>query len=451
MALGGFFTQIQQNRKVDEFGLIAARVAEQIGATRAASQSEQQKAAQKVAERPAPTRAVTITENPDGTVTKTETVKNAPKKDPNAEIAEAANEPYAQMARDILEDAAEMAAEQKKRFDALQADPRWSDPTGRRALAKEAGIIDPAAEPGGFIRRGYPLYRKDRGEYERLINDPTRLREAVLAAQFAGRLKTAEAVRPFQADLTTADLRKRQERAEDRLQSAADRAERKDALINLDRLDTSRFESADKVVEWMRLGYSEEDWEKVKGYLEPAGRIKFAEDTKKAEEAKIKQLIAENDAKIRQARENRQEERSDEALEHLILSNENLRRLIERGEKGAVIKTFRGWATSDLIEAVGAEDVDQDALRRKGNSRLTEIANEMSTLIGKTRTLQTEIKSMEKNEKWKVTDIAVKKARLEDLQTQHARLLDEKNRLLGTGFFGGPRTTTKKADPLGIR
>ena len=57
---------------------------------------------------------------------------------------------------------------------------------------------------------------------------------------------------------------------------------------------------------------------------------------------------------------------------------------------------------------------------------------------------------MKKSESWKTTDIAVRQMRLDNLNEEQARLLNEKNRLLGAGF-GGRRGNTKKVDPLGIR
>lgn len=422
----------------DEFGLIASRVAEQMGSARSASQASQTKAATDVASRPQPTRAVQIVENRDGTITRTETVKNAPKSDPAAEVARAANEPYAQMATGILKDAAEIAAEQQTRFDELQADPRWKTPEGRRELARQFGVMDPAAEPGGFVRRGLFKYRADRRAYEDLIADPYRLRATVLANEFQKRTDLGKSVAPYSNDLAAIETRSRLNAADARQEDRANAAERKNAIIDLTRVDTSNFENADKVVDWMKMGYSPDEWEEVRGYIEPAARIKYASDMRAREIANAKLTIQENDAKIRQLRENRQDERSDATLEHLTLANERLRQIIEKGENPTVkkIKTFAGWSASDIIEAVGNDDVDQDALGRKANSRLTELSNDINTNNGKIRTLTTEIRSMEKNEAWKVTDIATKKTRLQTLIDDNDRLRKETDRLLGAGFGG---------------
>lgn len=440
----------------DEFGLIASRVAEQIGSTRTTSQAAQTKATTEVATRPQPTRAVQITENPDGTITRTETVKNAPKRDPQQEIASAANEPYAVFAKGVLEDAAALGEEQNQQFDQLRNDPRWQTVEGRRELARENGIIDPSAEPGGFIRRGLFKYRADRRAYEDLIADPKRLRSSVLAREFQQRTDLGDKARPFANDLAAGETRARLNAADQRQQNRADATERKNAIIDLTRLDTSNFDSAEKVVDWMKMGYSPDEWESVRGYIEPAARIKFADDTRNREIENAKLTIQQNDAKIRAIREGRAEEKADATLEHLTLSNERLRQLIEKGDKAVVRKTFEGWTADDIVEAVGRDDVDQEALRVKANSRMSKLSNDINTNNGKIRVLFAEIKSMEKNESWKVTDIATKKMRYQTLIDDNARLTDEMNRLKSAGFGGRggtgnrqPVTGNRPAAPRG--
>lgn len=435
----------------DEFGLIASRVAEQIGSTRTTSQAAQTKAATEVATRPQPTRAVQITENPDGTITRTETVKNAPKKDPQQEIASAANEPYAQFAMGVLEDAAALGQEQNRRFDQLRDDPRWQTIEGRRELAKEQGIVDPAAEPGGFMRRGFFRYRADRSKYEDLIADPNRLRSSVLAREFQQRTDLGDKARPFANDIAAGETRARLSAAEQRQQEKADAAERKNAIIDLTRLDTSSFDSPDKVVEWMKQGYGAEEWETVKTYLEPAARMKYAQDSQKREKAAIELTIKENDAKIRELREKRMDDKSDATLEHLILSNERLRQLIEKGDKPVVRKTFEGWTADDMVEAVGREDVDQDALKRKANSRMSKLSDDINANNGKIRVLRAEIQSMEKNEAWKVTDIVTKKTRYQTLIDDNARLGAEVSRLKQAGFGGRPAGAANRQPTTGNR
>lgn len=447
MAIGGFFPGLRaaQNEEQDA-GLIAARVAEQLGSTRAASQSEQQRVAADVASRPQPTRSVTITENPDGTETRVETVKNAPKKDPGAEVREAANAPHAKWFEQVIQTLDRSAAAVAPDLDAMETDLQTTE--GRRRLLSSVGIQAPGFGEGGLL----PWARKA-DEYDALVKDPNLVRRIVASEEAKRFAAHAGLSRPFASDVADEQTRTRLDAAETRQQQKASTSDRRNAIIDLTRLDTSNFESPEKVVDWVKMGYAPEEWETVKGYLEPAARIKYAQDARTREEKNIKLTIAENDAQIRAIREGRQEERAGLTLEHLALSNERLRQLIERGEQRPVTKAFPGWTADDLVEAVGREDVDQDALLKKANSRLTKIADDINSNIGKIRVLKTEIDGMRKNESWKTTDIAVRQVRMETLEAEQARLLDEKNRLLKAGFGGrrGNQRTVQRADPLGIR
>ena len=386
---GGLFN----NQWDDDFGAIASRAAEQLANTRSASQNEQTQAAEDLAKRPQPTRSVKIDENPDGTITHTTTVKNAPPRNPATQIKEAGNAPYAAYAQRVLEEGAALGNSMLDDTDKLSAniDQQLSTREGRAELAKkELGIENPRDVPGEFLRSGIFNFRAKTKAYEDYISDPAKLKRAILAKRFAEAEKVGTSLRSFNQDLTDVDRENRLRSAEERQVSAEQRREHSaemsqfnTAIDNIRAFDLSAsMKNADEAVNYWKQGYGPV-WDQWGSRLEPIIRSEY--DRRKLERDKADAAQRAKDAKDAH-------ERSlwDEREKMLDLQIKNLQSTIDaRDHKANTLSLSRKEAletpVAELIGYVGDEGYDQKSVERALATKEHNLVDERRKIEAKKR------------------------------------------------------------------
>lgn len=429
--IGGLFPRVGATRAAepdDDPALVAARVSEMIGNSRAASESERLRVSEEEAARPPMT--TTVVDKGDGT--RSISLDNVPNQAPGDRVRLATNEPYAQLIERLLQSGAKHGQAVVDRFDKTMAniDAQLGTREGRVALAKSIGFVDPRAVPGEFVRSGFQGFRQKRYAYEQLLADPEKLKQAVMAKQFAEMQDAAEALRPFAADSNSMRTAARADAREERLTSTAELGERRSALVDLARFDTSHFESPDKVIEWMKAGYGDR-WKDVAGYLEPAARIKYAEDLVAKQQAKLKEEIAAERLRLSQAADERSRKESEARIR-------NLESLIRKRDQPDLRKIGRGAAlgssTDLLLDYIDDPGYDQEsvieALRVK-EDQLKKEQDSAARAIERKRRAMAAIRDKQswQNQPADVEQVEAYRVEIEQLAERRAAINDELARI----------------------
>jgi hypothetical protein len=450
--IGGMF----QGQWQDDFGAIASRAAEQLANTRITSQNERERTAQDLATRPKPTRAVTIVENPDGTVTHTTTVKNAPPRDPQQQVDEAGNAPMAQFAHQTLTQAAQAEPQQPetpygsfaKRQLALGAkiggaqqddientlgeiDKSLATREGRVALAKsELGIEDPHDIPGEFVRNGPFDFRKEVHDYEKIIADPKRLKSAILAKKFNEADKVGAAMRPFNADLNTMetqqrqrDMEARQNVAETRRQGTEARREEETFIGDFTRGDhnygfmddkgASTLIDAEKQRYKARFGADKE----MPGWMETMMRSRIMDD--RAKNA--------SDQSKTQFQHDNQDRNYDRLMETLGIQTANTQSMIAARDRKQNTQTISRrdaieTPVDELLTYVGDDGYDQKSVERALKTKENVLRTEKNKLTAAIAIASPTVNVMAKNEPWKKSEIAAHIAKIKANQKRIAEI-----------------------------
>lgn len=477
--IGGMF----QGQWDDDFGAIASRAAEQLANTRIASQNEREKTAQDLAARPKPTRAVTIVENPDGTVTHTTTVKNAPPRDPQKQVDKAGNAPMAQFAHQTLTQAAQTPEPQQpdtpygsfaKRQLALGAkiggqqqddientigeiDKGLSTRQGRAALAKsELGVDDPHNIPGEFVRNGPFDFRKEVYDYEKIINDPKKLKEAILAKKFNDADKAGAAMRPFNADLNTMETQRRQQDmearqniAEARRQGTEARREEETFIGDFTRGDHNYGFMDDKGAQTLidaekqrykaRFGADKE----MPAWMQTMMQSRIMDDRAKNASDKSKT----------QFQQDNQDRNYDRLMTSLGMQTANTASMIAARDRKAntqVLSRKEAIETpvNELLTYEGDDSYDQKSVARALKTKENTLRQERNKLIAAINVASPTVNVMAKSEPWKKSEIAKTIATIKDHQKRLAEI-DADLGLLGhaaapaTPAAGGGRVISK--------
>lgn len=439
-AIGGFFG----NQWGSDFGQIASRVAETLGNVRATSQSAQQRAATEAAKRQQPTRQITIVENGDGTVTHTTTVKNAPQQPPQQEVAQAANEPLAQYYQSLTDRIQNVIGQMPEPTDIDET--QMATKKGREQLLKDAGY-EIGGQPGDSL---YTLLgRLD--QRDELLANPQRVRQMVMAARLKRIIDTAKEAEPFSHDLTSLRVQDRADKTQQRLLDSEQR--RQDAEAERER--HNRVVEGRQAEETFLGDFTRGDHnygfmdEKAMNSLIDAEKqrykARFGSDKEMPPwmESLMRSRIADDQAKQRRT----------EALDAARQANQDrtYERLLSGGNRRPR-KLPESSGTESIIGAIGDEEVDQSALLRTGNSRLSRNLAETRKNVDKAKLLDARIAAAKR-----IRDDATAaqlQIQRDALANRNIVLNQENARLLKAGFGGrgqsGKRIGVTPAAPAAV-
>lgn len=471
-AIGGMFRGQWQ----DDFGAIASRAAEQLANTRIASQNERQKTAEDLARRPQPTRSISIVENPDGTLTHTTVVKNAPAQDPATQVDQAGNAPMAAFAHQAMTQAAanEPPTQQQpdtpyasfaKRQLALGSkvggseqddlqrtidtlDQTLSSRAGRaEAARKELGIEDPHDIPGEFVRNGPFDFRKKVHDYNRILDDPQALKSAILAKKFNEADKVGAAMRPFNSDLNAMqtqqrqlDMEARQNQAETRRQGTEARREEETFIGDFIRGDHNYGFMDDKAAQTLidaekqrykaRFGADKE----MPAWMETMMHSRIMDDRAKNSSDKARTQFTQDN----------QDRNYDRMMTQLGVQTANTQSMIAARDRKANTQSLSRrdaieTPVSELLTYQGDDGYDQKSVAHALKTKENTLLQERNKLAAAIAVASPTVNTMAKNEPWKKSEIASHIAKIKQNQKRIAEIDAD----LGL-LRGGPAAPTFK-------
>jgi hypothetical protein len=380
VALGGLFARIA-GKTVGEAEvppiddpLVASQSAEVLANVRIAGQTQEQKKAEEIAARPPMTR--TTTEKADGTVDIA--ITNAPTQNPADEVRGAGAKVHYGWLEQVVGKLDKGAQQMPDPTEGI--DEKLSTREGRAQLLSEIGVEAPTLADAMGTGRLIPTAIGQQSKYRQLLDNPEKIRLAVISNRMKQLSEAAGQSRPFQGAIEGAQTQDRLAASEARQLSAQKFTERERIIDNVRQFDTSHLPSAEDAVKVYEQLYGDR-WGEMKEWAEPLIRSEYYTRGLARQKGETELRIKELDEQLKEAKvANNAKE-----VEKLNLQIANLQSTIANRDEKKARKVGRGMAltsqTSTLLELVDDPDFDQesvsealrvkdDALAREAN-RLT--------------------------------------------------------------------------------